>query len=95
MVIKFMLEVSLSSIPLDLEYSMFLANHVFLFNKKSAEVGEEGTHVNGLLKYNFLVFFDWPSDKFKSLEPRRKKNMFILSSLSHHHRAYNGARQCL
>ena len=73
MVIKFMLEVSLSSIPLDLDYSMFLANHVFLFNKKSAEVGEEGTHVNGLLKYNFLVFFDWPSNKFKCLEPRRGK----------------------
>ena len=74
MVIKFMLEVSLSSIPLDLDYSMFLANHVFLFNKKSAEVGKKGTHVNGLLKYNFLVFFDWPSNKFKRLEPISKKD---------------------
>ena len=74
MVIKFMLEVSLSSIPLDLDYSMFLANHVFLFNKKSAEIGEESTHVHGLLKYNFLVFFDWSSNKFKCLEPRSRKD---------------------
>ena len=63
MVIILLFEVSLSSIPLDLDHSMFLASHVFLFNKKSTEVGQESTDVHGLLKYNFLVFFDWPSNK--------------------------------
>ena len=60
--------------PSDLDHLMLLASHVFLFNKKSAEIGEESTHVHGLLKYNFLVFFDWPSNKFKRLEPRSKKD---------------------
>ena len=60
---------------LTLIIQFFLASHVFLLHKKAAEVGKECAHVHSLLKYHFLVFFDWSSNKFKRLEPRSRKDI--------------------
>ena len=48
-------------------------NNSNLFNKKAAEIGEESTDVDSFLNDTFLIFFEWSSNKFECLEPRKKK----------------------